>query len=95
MGLEGQTILWNVVPFHPAGPSALSNRRPSAAERRAGTVWLRRLVAITQPSAVAAIGRVAEAALPPGTPYLRHPARGGASRFRAGLTALARERGLI
>jgi len=93
--LEERTILWNVVPFHPAGPSSLSNRRPTAAERRAGTVWLRRLLAITEPGTVAAIGRVAEAALPPGTPYLRHPARGGAGRFRDGLAELARERGLV
>jgi hypothetical protein len=32
--LEERTILWNVVPFHPAGPSSLSNRRPTAAERQ-------------------------------------------------------------
>lgn len=95
LGLEERTILWNVVPFHPAGPSPLSNRTPTAAERRAGTVWLRRIVAIARPGVVAAIGRVAEAALPPGTPYVRHPARGGAGRFHDGLAELARERGLV
>ena len=95
LGLVERTILWNVVPFHPAGPSPLSNRTPNAAERRAATEWLRRIRAITQPGVVAAIGRVAEAALPPGTPYLRHPARGGAGRFRDGLAKLAREHGLV
>lgn len=94
LGLEERTILWNVVPFHPAGPSSLSNRTPTAAERRAGTEWLRRILAITQPGVIAAIGRVAEAALRPGTPYLRHPARGGAGRFRDGLAELAHGRGL-
>jgi uracil-DNA glycosylase len=95
LGLEERTLLWNVVPFHPAGSSALSNRTPTAAERRAGTEWLRRIVAIVKPGVVAAIGRVAEAALRPGTPYIRHPARGGASRFRDGLAELAREHGLV
>ena len=95
LGIEGRTILWNVVPFHPAGSSPLSNRTPSALERRAGTEWLRRIVAITQPGVVAAIGRVAEAALPSGTPYIRHPARGGAGRFRDGLAQLTREHGLV
>jgi uracil-DNA glycosylase len=94
LGLEDRTILWNVVPFHPAGRVPLSNRTPRAAERRAGTEWLRRILAITQPGVVAAIGRVAEAALGPGTPCLRHPARGGARRFRNGLGQLAREHGL-
>jgi hypothetical protein len=31
----------------------------------------------------------------PGTPYLRHPAHGGATKFRAGLARLARERDLV
>ncbi len=95
LGLEEQTILWNVVPFHPTGPSLLSNRRPTAAERHEGIVWLRRILALTQPGVIAAIGRVAEAALPPGTRYLRHPARGGAGRFRGGLVDLVREHGLV
>lgn len=95
LGLEDRTILWNVVPFHPAGRMPLSNRTPKAAERRAGTEWLRRILAITQPGVVAAIGRVAEVALGPGTPYLRHPARGGAGRFQDGLVKLARDRGLV
>jgi uracil-DNA glycosylase len=95
LGLEDRTILWNVVPFHPAGPSPRSNRTPTAVERRAGAEWLRRILSTTQPSVVAAIGRVAEAALRPGTPYLRHPAHGGAGRFRDGLAQLAREHGLV
>ncbi len=94
LGLEERTILWNVVPFHPAGSSPLSNRTPTAAERQAGAIWLRRLCAIVRLGVVGAIGCVAEAALPLGTHYLRHPAYGGASRFREDLLDLARERGL-
>jgi uracil-DNA glycosylase len=95
LGLEDRTILWNLVPFHPAGPSRLSNRTPTAAERCSGAEWLARIVAITRPAAIAAIGRVSEGVLRPGTPYLRHPAHGGAGRFRDGLVELARERGLV
>ena len=94
LGLEDRTILWNVVPFHPADQMTLSNRTPRAKERHAGADWLGRLVAITQPQVVAGIGRHAANALPPGTPYLRHPAHGGAGRFRAGLAVLAHEYGL-
>lgn len=94
LGLEERTILWNVVPFHPAKALPLSNRPPTAADRRDGITWLQRIIAITQPGLAAGIGRIAEAALSPGTPYLRHPARGGAVRFREGLAKLARERGL-
>ena len=94
LGLEDRTILWNVVPFHPAGPVPRSNRTPTAAEQKAGAEWLRRLLVITRPGVVAAIGRAAEAALPPGTRYLRHPAHGGAREFRDGLVALAQEHGL-
>jgi len=35
---------------------------------------------------VIAVGRLAEAAL--GAPYVRHPSRGGAQAFRAGLRRL-------
>lgn len=94
LGLEERTILWNIVPFHPAGKVPLANRTPTVAERQAGTMWLQRIRAITQPGLVAAIGRTAEAALPPGTPYLRHPARGGASRFHDSLAHLARHEDL-
>ncbi len=94
LGLEEKTILWNVVPFHPTRASARSNRPPTAAERRAGTDWLCRVLAITRPGVVAAVGRVAERALPPGALYLRHPAHGGAKEFRLALARLAQERGL-
>ena len=42
--LESQTLLWNLVPFHPmVNDRPLSNRTPSAAEQRAGAEWLRRM----------------------------------------------------
>ncbi len=95
LGLEDGTILWNVVPFHPAGQVPLSNRTPRAAERREGTEWLRRILAITQPGVVAAIGRVAQAALPPGTPISATRRAVAQAGSKDGLMALARDRGLV
>jgi len=85
---EQRVVLWNVVPHHPHRPGApLSNRRPTAAEARAGAAFLHRVIELVAPSQVIAVGRVAEAALP-GVPVVRHPAQGGATAFRAGITAL-------
>src|SRR5450759_5581702 len=57
---EWRTLLWNAVPFHPAKDGqTLTNRTPTVAERKAGEEWLRRLVALTQPGLVVAIGRKA------------------------------------
>jgi uracil-DNA glycosylase len=82
LGLEGQVMLWNVVPTHPG--TETSNRPPTAAEVAAGLVFAHRLA---EGRRVLAVGRVAERAL--GAPYVRHPARGGAATFRAGLERLA------
>jgi len=89
-GLEEETVLWNAVPFHPAGAVPLTNRTPTKAELAAGLEWLDRLVAILQPQQIVAIGRSA-ASLLPGVPLLRHPANGGATLFRQGLAVLAAE----
>jgi uracil-DNA glycosylase len=95
LGLESRTLLWNAVPFHPAVEGLpLSNRTPSAAERRAGEQWLARIVRLTQPGLVVAVGRSAAKSLPDGTPCVRHPANGGAALFREQLRNLAREHGL-
>lgn len=98
LGLESRTLLWNAVPFHPTVDGRpLSNRTPSAAERKAGEVWLARLIALTQPELVVAIGQKATKSLKAvdgGALRVRHPARGGATLFRAQLGDLVRECGL-
>lgn len=98
LGLESSTLLWNAVPFHPAvNGRPLSNRTPSAREREAGEEWLVRLVGLTRPGLVVAIGRKASRSLTArklGDSSVRHPARGGATLFREQLKDLARERGL-
>jgi hypothetical protein len=78
LGLEDDVLLWNVVPTHPGTPS--SNRRPTREEADAG---LRFLEPLARGRRVIAVGRLAQEAT--GAPYVRHPSRGGARRFRAGL----------
>jgi uracil-DNA glycosylase len=83
LGLEEQTLCWNVVPTHPhlAGRSE-TNRRPTRAEVEASEPFLRELV---RGRRVLAVGRLAHAVL--GDPYIRHPSHGGGAEFRAGLLA--------
>ena len=76
--LEEQVLLWNVVPTHPGTVS--SNRRPTRGEVKSGASFLEQLA---RGRRVIAVGRLAQAAT--GAPYVRHPSRGGAPRFRAGL----------
>ena len=80
LGLADDVLLWNVVPTHPG--TASSNRPPRRDEIEAGLPFALRLAGERR---VVAVGRVAAAAL--GGPYVRHPARGGATAFRAGLLA--------
>ena len=81
LGLEEQVLLWNVVPTHPG--TSCSNRRPTRAEVDAASPFLRELASTRR---VVAVGRLAQSVL--GTPYVRHPAHGGAAEFRAGLQQL-------
>jgi uracil-DNA glycosylase len=81
LGAEGDVLLWNAVPTHPGDEG--SNRRPTSLEIAAGLPFARELA---RGRRVVAVGRVAHEAL--GAPYVRHPARGGAGAFRAGLQEL-------
>ena len=78
LGLEEHVLLWNVVPTHPG--TQTSNRRPMRTEIEAGARFLELLA---RGRRVIAVGRVAQEAT--GARYVRHPSRGGARRFRAGL----------
>jgi uracil-DNA glycosylase len=81
LGLEEGVLLWNVVPTHPG--TGTTNRPPTRAEVEAGCAFLEPLA---HGRIVIAVGRVAAAAT--GAPYVRHPSRGGAAPFRAGLLEL-------
>ena len=80
LGLEDETLCWNVVPTHPG--TASSNRRPTRPEVEAGRPFLERLA---RGRRVVAVGRLAEAVA--GAPYVRHPSHGGAAVFRETLRA--------
>ena len=80
LGLGDEVVLWNIVPTHPGDEA--SNRRPTRAEIAAGLPFASELA---RGRRVVPVGRIAHAAL--GGTYVRHPARGGAARFRSGLEA--------
>jgi len=80
LGIESDVLLWNVVPTHPGTDS--SNRAPTRLEVELSAPFLADL---SDGRRVIAIGRVAHARI--GGPYIRHPSRGGAAAFRAGLVA--------
>jgi uracil-DNA glycosylase len=80
LGIESDVLLWNVVPTHPGTES--SNRPPTRVEIEASAPFLAEL---SEGRLAIAIGRVAQARI--GGPYVRHPSRGGAAAFRAGLVA--------
>jgi uracil-DNA glycosylase len=80
LGATEDVLLWNAVPTHPG--TERSNRPPTQAEIRAARPFLAELA---RGRHVIAVGRVAEREL--GAPYVRHPSRGGAPAFRAGLAA--------
>ena len=80
LGATEDVLLWNVVPTHPGTES--SNRRPTRTEIAAARPFLAELA---RGRRVIAVGRVAERELD--APFVRHPSRGGAQAFRAGLAA--------
>ena len=85
LGLEEQTLCWNVVPTHPHRAARLdTNRPPTSTEVEASRPFLRDLA---RGRTVIAVGRVAQAVLD--APYVRHPSHGGATEFRAGLLRFA------
>lgn len=94
LGLEGDVLLWNVVPTHPHLPGrAETNRRPTRGEIEAARSLLERLVGGRR---VVTVGRLAEAALSTASNRLllvgnvRHPSHGGAAAFRDGLRRIVR-----
>ena len=97
-GKPFEVVLWNAFPWHPyldeegakAGPCGpSSNRKPRLTEVAQGRAAMEALIrCFTRRPQVFAVGKVAEAALLRwGTiecaGYMRHPAQGGESLFRA------------
>jgi uracil-DNA glycosylase len=89
LGLTDSVVLWNVFPFHPHRADApLTNRTPSHADVAAHLDILVELQSRFGAVRVICIGNTARdhlRPLAPDVPTLRHPANGGASKFRDGL----------
>ena len=81
LGLEEETLCWNVVPTHPHLPGRPgTNRPPTRAEIADARPFLQELA---RGRRAIAVGRLAQTVLD--APYVRHPSHGGAAEFRAGL----------
>jgi hypothetical protein len=99
LGLEHRVLLWNTVPAHPHPEGkTLGNRAPSMPERRAGGEVLGALLEVVRPLAVVPVGKIAERSLAElgfdSLPSVRHPAQGGATRFRLETRAALEQLGL-
>lgn len=92
-----ETVLWNALSWHPYNPNQglLSNRTPTDSELEAGFPSLKAFLDLFPDRKIIAVGRKCEQVLDEfGTGYIpvRHPANGGAPKFRKQLKALM-ERG--
>ena len=85
-------VLWNAFAWHPHHiDSPLTNRTPSHNDLNDGLDTLQAFLAIFPNRPVVAAGRNCEAALHElGVPHqhVRHPANGGATEFRAGMSKI-------
>lgn len=86
-------VLWNAFPWHPYKPEKglLSNRTPSDTELAAGHRMLRRMLELGQFAQIIAVGEKSAAQLQQlqiTATKVRHPANGGAGKFRTQMLAL-------
>jgi hypothetical protein len=97
LGLDTrEVILWNAFPWHPYKPETglLSNRTPCDEEVMLGQPVLKALMAYASRARVLAVGQKSAALLAAmgiTAPALRHPANGGAGRFRAQFAQLMKK----
>lgn len=88
-------VIWNTFPWHPYNPQKglLSNRKPTDEEIKAGMKVLKAFLQLFKGSKVIAVGKVAEKELQSisvESVAVRHPANGGAGRFRKEISAIIR-----
>ncbi|MGF1671744.1 MAG: uracil-DNA glycosylase [Balneolaceae bacterium] len=89
-----EVVLWNAVPWHPYKPEKglVSNRTPTRQELNAGLIHLQEFLRLFPGTKIVAVGRKCEESLSEiGVSYtgVRHPANGGAGKFRRQLKELA------
>lgn len=93
-GIEETTVMFNAVPWHPEGAKGpLSNRTPTKSEKNAGIEYLDALIEIFDGITVATLGNTASENLETMVvehTKLRHPANGGATKFRNGLADICK-----
>ena len=92
-GLAGRDwVNWNTFAWHPQGATALGNRTPTPEELQAGLTALRQFLALFPRVPVVAVGEKARGILAeldvPVIAAVRHPANGGATAFREGMSKL-------
>jgi uracil-DNA glycosylase len=93
-GIDPYTFtIWNALPWHPynAGKGMLSNRTPVDREFETGLQCLQRLIKLMEPEKIVAVGEKSALQLEKlqiEFYKVRHPANGGASKFRDQFTAL-------
>ncbi|MCB9964247.1 MAG: uracil-DNA glycosylase [Rhodospirillales bacterium] len=97
LGVAEHAVLFNAFPWHPMKPGIIhSNRTPIRAEKEAGLRYLKEFLALYEDHVpVAALGNTAADSLNVlGKPHtkIRHPAYGGATKFREGVCALLQKR---
>lgn len=82
-------LLWNALPFHPHPEGrVLANRTPGTREVDGFADLLHGVLEVVEPRTVVAVGRTGEGALKRlgvTCTYVRHPAQGGARKFREGI----------
>ena len=92
LGIAESTLLWNAVPWHPEGKrDPLSNRKPTALEQSAGLEYCQQFLQIFPDCQVVSVGKVASTMLDRlGVEHtkVRHPAFGGAGKFRGGMASM-------
>jgi len=85
-------IAWNCFPFHPHSyDNRLTNRHPRKREIHRYSKTLNDMISLLEPKVIIAVGKKAEETLHNlnyDPIYVRHPARGGAIKFKQGITKI-------
>lgn len=89
LGVADQTLLFNAVPWHPMKPGNIhSNRTPTREEKTLGNHYLQAFLDLYPDVPIIAVGNTADEnlrGLGINCSKVRHPANGGATKFREGL----------
>ena len=93
--LPDEFVLWNAFPWHSFDPrrGLLSNRAPNKSEQLFGRPVLKAFLELFRSEQIVALGKIAAAQLKQldlNAHCVRHPASGGAKRFRQQIARIVR-----